>query len=165
MVVRRPPASWRAWLNDAAAGLTWRGVLIIALVCIFHSVQDSFAAIFMVTPAKALLVVLNKSFSSFVSALIIVFTVLAALNRHPVPNAGQVAAVALAVLGASLVGAVLKLHWNGLPWHEVKPSEWYNQDGHDIHGVVLHAPHHRRWSVRRGVDPEDPRARAPGGTA
>ncbi len=122
-------SSWRVRLNDLFEGLTWRGVAIIALVCTIDATQDSFAAIFQLPAAKSLIVILVKSYGSIVAALLIVFGVLAALNRHATPGIRQTIAVAGAVIAASALGAILKLHWHRIPIFEVKSEAWYDQSG------------------------------------
>ncbi len=111
-----PPsaAKWRVALNELFAGITVTIVATAALVCLVDAVQDVLHTVLRSSPGHSVTRILNGFYTTALIALLFMFGVVAALNRHPVPGARQTAAVAMAVIVATAVGTLLKLHWLGL---------------------------------------------------
>jgi hypothetical protein len=96
-------AAWYAVVH--ARLLTWKGLALLFLVCVFNLVRSKVNVwnphedVFLATIAGALTIC--------AAALPIVFAVVAAVDRFPYPGTRQYRALALGVLGGISVGALL----------------------------------------------------------
>jgi hypothetical protein len=105
---------WRVALNDLFAGISPTIVVTAALVCLVDAVQDVLHTVLRSPFSHSVFTVLNGFYTTALIASLFLFGVVAALNRHPVPGARQMIAVAIAVIVATSLGTLLKLHWLGL---------------------------------------------------
>jgi len=108
--VMRFAPRWRVRLNELFAGATWRMVAFAAVICLIDAVQDRIE----VFTEDPLLVWLPKVvrwfFPSGTLALLLMLSVMAALNLYRKPDVRQSIAVTLAVIAACALGTALKLH-------------------------------------------------------
>ncbi len=107
-------SKWRVRLNELFAGVTWRMVAVAAVICLIDAVQDRIE----VFTRDPLLVWLPKVarffFTSGTLALLLMLSVMAALNLYRKPGVRQSIAVTVAVIAACALGTALKLHRFGV---------------------------------------------------
>ena len=125
----RPAPQWRVRLNELFAGVTWRMVAVAAVICLIDGVQDRIE-VFTRTPLLVWLHLVAKFFfTSGTLALLLMLSVMAALNLYQKPGMRQSIAVTLAVIAACALGTALKLHRFGVLYMEPRITGGYYYSG------------------------------------
>src|SRR5215213_973572 len=95
------PRYWsvqRPRVNEAFAGVTWTALALILTVCVLDVFRDSLVVLFRATPPQYLRFTWRHLYPTLLMSLVMLFAVMAAINRVRGPGWRQNAAVAVAVL-------------------------------------------------------------------
>jgi hypothetical protein len=107
------PRYWsvqRARVNEAFAGVTWTALALILTVCVLDVFRDSLVVLFRATPLQYLRFTWRHLYPTFLMSLVMLFAVMAAINRVRGPGWRQNVAVAIAVLVPCALGVLAKMH-------------------------------------------------------
>ena len=122
----RSSSPWRTRLNELFVGITSMLVVVAALVCLADAIQDSLKWFFQLPVMGSVLAVVNAFYTSALIALLLLFGVVAALNRYPRPDLRQPIAIGVAVIVAAALGTWLKLYWfDLLDWKPQVNGDFY----------------------------------------
>ena len=113
-------------MNEAFAGVTWTAIALILAVCVVDVFRDSLAVLSRATLLQYFRFTWRHLYPTFLMFLVMLFAVMAAINRVRGPGWRQNVAVAVAVLVPCILGVLAKMHVARYLY--VKPGvmqDWY----------------------------------------